>query len=269
MVAADGACGVQVPARQWWGRHRLRYNIGLVIASSLACACYLIVGWWGDSIFGTPVPTAITTARLLQELLPEAIVCLILVVMANICYYAGPLFEIIVRPRNVDRFRRIIFRLGFGLSVLLPFAVPGLLASFYLLSMLLGYGRPVRESELPGTYVADYGLARDAFTIEADGRFTQTVIVKATGKVAVASGTWRFDPQSKEITFSEDFLGAVTGTDGTAELVPDFDHPKDKAETTLEVRWLVGKLEIGGDDLPWGRRGADIPHTKQQTGWRW
>jgi len=37
-----------------WGGHRLRYNIGLVVAGFLAFACYVGVVAWGDSIGAIP-----------------------------------------------------------------------------------------------------------------------------------------------------------------------------------------------------------------------
>ena len=55
----------------------------------------------------------------------------------------------------------------------------------------------------------------------------------------------------------------VEGWDGEVKFIPDFYHPKTKERSTWEVRWLLGKVEFGGDDFPWGRVGGEIPHTKQ------
>ena len=52
---------------------------------------------------------------------------LVMVGVANLCYYLGPWSERLVRPANVARFRKIVFRLGFWFSVLLPFTPAALL----------------------------------------------------------------------------------------------------------------------------------------------
>ena len=58
---------------------------------------------------------------------------LLIVAVANVCYLAGPLCESIVKPRNIDRFRRVTFQLGFWFSVLLPFTIPVVVASSHLI----------------------------------------------------------------------------------------------------------------------------------------
>jgi len=123
---------------------------------------------------------------------------------------------------------------------------------------LSGCGKPVSKSELAGTYVADFGVATDTLTIEADGHFTQTIKVKADSKTAISNGTWRFDQKERIIRFST-FMRVIDGVD---KLLPDFDNPKTKSPISLSVRRLLGKLELGGDDLPWGRRGLEAPYTK-------
>jgi hypothetical protein len=46
-------------------------------------------------------------------------------------------------------------------------------------------------------------------------------------------------------------------------MIPDFDHSTRKSISILPVRREYGRLVIGGDDLPWGREGIDIPYKKQ------
>ena len=48
--------------------------------------------------------------------------------VANVCYFAGPLSESLIKPKNVDRYRRVTFQLGMWFSVLLPFSIPVILA---------------------------------------------------------------------------------------------------------------------------------------------
>jgi len=113
-----------------------------------------------------------------------------------------------------------------------------------LLGMLAGCGQAVRKSDLPGTYVADYVFAKETLDMTEDGHFTQTVAVKATGKVVVAHGTWEFDPKAQYLRFSEEFLVVV---DGYGAMIPNFDHPKERGLSVLPVMVVLGKLEIGGD----------------------
>ena len=129
-----------------------------------------------------------------------------------------------------------------------------------VLGALTGCGKPVSKSDLPGTYVADYGFATDTVTIKDNGQFNQSIKVKSSDKVAVTNGTWRFEPNDRNIYFSEAFMVVVNGF---SEMATNFDHPTNKAISILPVRRSFGKLEIGGDDIPWGRSGAEAPYKKQ------
>lgn len=112
----------QISAKEWWGKRRFRYNLGLVVAGILAFACYLGVVDWGISTGAMPEAeiTLFTTAF-------QGMGYLLMVVVANGCYSLGAFSERIVVPSNLERYRRIAFRLGFGFSVLLPFSIPALL----------------------------------------------------------------------------------------------------------------------------------------------
>lgn len=114
-------------ARDWWERHRLRYNIGLVVAGLVAFVCYAVVVDRGISTGRMPDAeiTLFTTAF-------QAIGYLFMIGVANVCYFAGPLSESVLKPADVDRYRRLTFRLGFWFSVLLPFTIPALVAVSYL-----------------------------------------------------------------------------------------------------------------------------------------
>ena len=110
-----------IPAREWWGRRRLRYNIGLVTAGLSAFACYVAVVLWGISIGAIPDPGAITVLTTLFQ----GIGYLFMMALANVCYSLGPFSEKLLRPTtDLERYRRITFGLGFWLSVLLPFSIP-------------------------------------------------------------------------------------------------------------------------------------------------
>jgi hypothetical protein len=126
MAPTDMAWG-PVSASEWWGRHRLRYNIGLVVAGFLAFACYVGVVAWGDSIGAVPNAEINLFTTAFQE-----VGYLFMMAVANICYFLGPLSERIIKPTDLETYRRITFRLGFWFSVLLPFSIPGLLACLCL-----------------------------------------------------------------------------------------------------------------------------------------
>ena len=112
------------------------------------------------------------------------------------------------------------------------------------LSLLAGCGKPVAQSEVPGMYLADYGFATDAVTINDGGRFTQTIKLKNGGKAVTTNGTWRFDSRDRDIYFSEEFMVVV---DGFGEMVTNFDTPTRKAISILPVRRSFGTMRIGDD----------------------
>ena len=110
-------------ARTWWGRRRLTYNVGLIVSGMLAFICYVVV--IDRRISDGSMPGAEIT---LFTTLFQGIAYLLMMGVANLCYFAGPLCEGIVMPSNINRYRRVMFALGFGFSVLLPFSIPTLVA---------------------------------------------------------------------------------------------------------------------------------------------
>ena len=53
---------------------------------------------------------------------------LVMIGVANLFYFVGPISERVFCPRDAERYRRVCFQLGFWFSVLLPFSIPALLA---------------------------------------------------------------------------------------------------------------------------------------------
>jgi hypothetical protein len=110
-------------ARTWWGERRLRYNVGLAVAGVLAFVCYAVAldhRISDGSMPGAEI-TLFTTAF-------QGIGYLFMMGVANLCYFAGPISESIVKPGNLNRYRRVMFWFGFCFSVLLPFSIPALVA---------------------------------------------------------------------------------------------------------------------------------------------
>ena len=100
----------------WWAARRSRYNLGLLVAGPLGFLFYAVAvsrcfnlnasGDWEITIFTT---------------LFQAFAYLVIMGIANLCYYLGPWSEQFLRPAKVAKYRKIAFRLGFWFSVLLPF----------------------------------------------------------------------------------------------------------------------------------------------------
>jgi hypothetical protein len=106
----------------WWGARRLRYNIGLVVAGILAFIAYVVVG---STLLSADADFEVT----LFTILFQGVGYLVMIGVANVCYFLGPLSERLIHPADPERYRRICYRFGFWFSVLLPFSIPALLAT--------------------------------------------------------------------------------------------------------------------------------------------
>jgi len=110
---------------QWWAARRKQYNIGLVIAGMLAFAGYVSV----VMIFEHRIPNADITAF---TTLFQGLCYLIMIGVANICYFVGPISEKILKPKNVSQYRAVTFSLGYWLSMSLPFIIPAILLALVI-----------------------------------------------------------------------------------------------------------------------------------------
>ena len=102
---------------RWWSAHRLRYNVGLLLAGFLAFLLYVTFAWTFADRLNQLEVTAFTIAF-------QALGFVVAVVIANVCYFLGPVSERLLKPYNVAKFRLTTFGLGFWFSVLLPFSLP-------------------------------------------------------------------------------------------------------------------------------------------------
>ncbi len=107
-------------AWQWWASQRRRYNIGLIVAGLAAFVCYVTVVFTFEERIPNAEITVFTT-------LFQGIGYLIMIGLANVCFFLGPIAEKTIRPKDVNRFRTITFGLGYWGSVALPFIIPVLL----------------------------------------------------------------------------------------------------------------------------------------------
>jgi hypothetical protein len=115
-------------ARAWWEQRRLRYNVALIVAGVLAFAAY--VGVVDRGISKGTMPGAEIT---LFTIAFQAFGYLLMMGVANLCYNLGPWSESVIRPTNVEIYRRVAYWIGFWFSALLPFAIPALVAWSYVL----------------------------------------------------------------------------------------------------------------------------------------
>lgn len=112
----------------WWESRRLRYNVGMAAAGVLAFICYAGVCF-------TLLPRVLDASEIEVSLFTtvfQGVGYLFVMAIANVCYFLGPLSERIVRPGNVQRYRRISYHLGFWFSVSAPFSIPLLLTVLIL-----------------------------------------------------------------------------------------------------------------------------------------
>lgn len=125
-----------------------------------------------------------------------------------------------------------------------------LIGSFVLVVLLLSLlgirwyclGEPVVASDLEGTYSADNRFARMTLTIEADGKFIQSVTLVSDGDTALALGMWSFSPSDNYIRFDNQFINTLREF-GTFN--PSYSSPH-IGSTALPVRKFLGQITIGG-----------------------
>jgi hypothetical protein len=104
-----------LPAFSWWSIQRLRFNL-LLLAAAPVSAVSLFVVWW---LFDSRLPCLEITGF---SLLAGCVLFFVGLALANLCYFLAPLSEKLLRPLNVYAFRRIVFGVGVGFSLLLVFA---------------------------------------------------------------------------------------------------------------------------------------------------
>ena len=106
--------------KEWWSKKRQNYNIGLILSGILAFILYIIVvelvvvnsekRWDGElTIF---------------SFLFQGIGYLIMIGIANLFYYLGPVSESIIEPKDSEKYRNLTYSLGYWFSCGIPFLIP-------------------------------------------------------------------------------------------------------------------------------------------------
>ena len=111
-----------LPPWEWWASQRRRYNKGLIVAGILAFALYVIVVTTFRKYIPDAEITVFTTAM-------QGIGYLIMMGVANVLFFIGPISESVINPKDRLRFRYIAFGLGYWGSASMPFLVPVLLVT--------------------------------------------------------------------------------------------------------------------------------------------
>lgn len=100
--------------KEWWKSKRLAYNLMLIIVGPIAFVLYVI------AVFAYVEDAEVSGFTTIFQ----AFSYLIMIGVANTCYFLGPITESIVKPKDVSRFRKITYRAGYWFSASLPFSIP-------------------------------------------------------------------------------------------------------------------------------------------------
>ena len=111
--------------------------------------------------------------------------------------------------------------------------------------MSLFWSQPRQTSALYGTYVADYEFAKETLTLNPDGTYVQQVVLKSDGRVSVARGKWRYDPETAYATFDRNMMLVM---DGFQHFRPNYAAPRKEGLVSLPVDRLLGHIRIGAAD---------------------
>src|SRR5262245_56573218 len=106
-------------ALQWWNGRRLKYNIALAVAGLVAFITYATLVCSFAETFPDRGITGFTSIF-------HGMGFLLVMVVANVCYFLGPLSESLLQPDDRLRYRETAYALGFWFSVALPFVFPAL-----------------------------------------------------------------------------------------------------------------------------------------------
>ncbi len=125
-VVPSNGLSITSDAWTWWQARRLRYNL------ALAAAGWAAYGLNAALFYGFHHPIWRNWQGALSMTLFLGIMFLLVMGAANVCYLLGPVTESLVRPADIDRFRRTTFAAGSWGSVALPFVFPAVNLCFLI-----------------------------------------------------------------------------------------------------------------------------------------
>jgi hypothetical protein len=104
--------------------------------------------------------------------------------------------------------------------------------------------RPKIQSELYGTYVADYNVAKEKLTLNEDGTFIQEVTLKETSQVYRSQGNWTYNPSSSCVEFHTNFMDVL---DDFGRIRPNYEYLK-LGSNSYPASNYFGYMQFGWDE---------------------
>ena len=107
---------------RWWEGRRLRYNIGLALAGSVAYGLYIL-----EILTITPRLESGLWPLQPSHTLWAGLCWLVVMAVANVLFMLGPVSETVLKPTDFEGYRRRMFGLGFWFSLAVPFLFPAVM----------------------------------------------------------------------------------------------------------------------------------------------
>lgn len=109
------------------------------------------------------------------------------------------------------------------------------------------FGEPVRQSEIPGVYQADYNTAKERLVLERSGTFVQEVALKSSDTTTLGRGMWDYDPNDGYIRFDGTFMLVM---DRYGKIDTNYAMSKD-VHVAFPLIKRFGRIRIiGGEEPP-------------------
>lgn len=109
--------------KKWWEKKRLNYNVGIILSGITSFILYVLIvefivfksekNWDGEITIFT--------------LISQGIGFLFMIGIANLFYFLGSFSETIFKPKNIEKYRNLTYKIGFWFSCALPFSIPTIL----------------------------------------------------------------------------------------------------------------------------------------------
>jgi hypothetical protein len=150
------------------------------------------------------------------------------------------------KPGLLSKITRFVFRsflysiLGFGIAVVGIFLLK-ILILFLFPGLLLGQ---VEQSELYGTYTAEYIVGNEKLVIHEDGTYTQEVVFHddtSTAETVTVTGEWEYNAsESRNLVMRGKHIVIF---DGFGDLETNYKIPKEGV-VSLGVQKTFGRVKI-------------------------
>jgi len=118
----------QSQIKDWWRERRTEYNVGLAVSGMLAFILYVISG------VRLIMPYDDEFEITLFTIVFQAVGYLFMIGVANLFYFFGVLYDLASNKDNTSQFRKKLFKLGFWISVSIPFLAPLIIVISYFLN---------------------------------------------------------------------------------------------------------------------------------------